>query len=161
MHILFPAIETWKFTQHAPFKAVYPSQCRSVYLMIQRIQRHPFLALFDAPDANTTADLRSESTVPMQALFLLNSPFVQEQAKALAGRLLGQSSDPRQCIRQAFALLWARAPAEEEVERAVAYLEHFRGRLETEGTPPDQAARQAWNSYAHILLAANEFVYVD
>src|SRR5690606_17859232 len=43
----FPPERDWKFTQHNPFKAVYETNRRSVYLMTQRIQRHPFLALFD------------------------------------------------------------------------------------------------------------------
>ena len=44
----------WDFTQHNPFKAVYETNRRSVYLMTQRIQRHPFLALFDGPDTNAS-----------------------------------------------------------------------------------------------------------
>ena len=50
---------TWNFTQHKPFKAVYETDRRSVYLMTQRIQRHPFLALFDGADTNaSTGDAR-------------------------------------------------------------------------------------------------------
>jgi hypothetical protein len=44
--------------------------------MTQRIQRHPFLALFDGPDTNTSTDTRTDSTVPLQALFLMNNPFI-------------------------------------------------------------------------------------
>ena len=52
-----PAEPKWDFTQHKPFKAVYDTNRRSVYLMTQRIQRHPFLALFDGADTNaSTAD---------------------------------------------------------------------------------------------------------
>ena len=65
----FPQIGDWHWTQHQPFKAVYPSAHRSVYLMRQRIQRHPFLVLFDAPDANVSTDVRTTATVPQQALF--------------------------------------------------------------------------------------------
>ena len=46
----FPKPGEWKFTQHNPFKAVYDSQRRSVFLMTQRIQRHPYLAVFDGAD---------------------------------------------------------------------------------------------------------------
>src|SRR5262249_34930358 len=84
----FPSIDQWRWTQHAPFKDVYPSDHRSVYLMTQRLQRHPFLALFDGPDTNTSTDVRTSSTVPLQALFLMNNPFVIEQAEGFARRLL-------------------------------------------------------------------------
>ena len=52
----FPPQPTWDFTQHNPFKAVYETNRRSVYLMTQRIQRHPFLALFDGADPNASTD---------------------------------------------------------------------------------------------------------
>ena len=45
----FPPENSWGFTQHNPFLAVYDTNRRSVYLMTQRIRRHPFLALFDSP----------------------------------------------------------------------------------------------------------------
>lgn|GEM_PF-3289169 len=58
--------------QHNPFRAVYDSKRRSVYLMIQRIQRHPFLAIFDGADPAASTALRLTSTTPLQAFFLLN-----------------------------------------------------------------------------------------
>ena len=76
----FPPIEAWHWTQHDPFKAVYPTRHRSVYLMTQRLVKHPFMAIFDGPDTNASTDLRPRSTVPLQALYLRNNPFVQEQA---------------------------------------------------------------------------------
>ena len=48
--IRFRRRRDWKFTQHNPFKAVYETKRRSVYLMTQRIQRHPYLAIFDGAD---------------------------------------------------------------------------------------------------------------
>ncbi len=73
----FPPIEDWHWTQHDAFKTVYPSNHRSVYLMTQRLVKHPFLALFDGPDTNTSTDVRGRSTVPLQALWFLNNPFVR------------------------------------------------------------------------------------
>ena len=55
----FPPPETWTFTAHHQFKALYPSEHRSVYLMVQRLHPHPYLALFNGPDTSvTTADAR-------------------------------------------------------------------------------------------------------
>jgi hypothetical protein len=72
----FPPPEKWTWTQHAPFKERYDTQFRSVYLMTQRLQRHPLLALFDGPDTNSSTEARRASIVPQQALFALNDPFV-------------------------------------------------------------------------------------
>ncbi|HQZ64855.1 MAG TPA: PSD1 and planctomycete cytochrome C domain-containing protein, partial [Planctomycetaceae bacterium] len=72
----FPSPISWGFSQHGPFNAVYDHNKRSVYLMTQRLKRHPFLALFDGPDTNASTPDRLGTTVPTQALYFLNDPFV-------------------------------------------------------------------------------------
>jgi hypothetical protein len=165
----FPPFEDWNWTQHNPFKAVYESDHRSVYLMTQRIQRHPFLSLFDAPDANTSTDVRSDSTVPLQALYLMNHPFVQTQAARLARRVLAQARPEDSRLRLACELTWSRSPTEPELARFRTFLDQSRhaaaagvARGQPPGTkdPPD-AEQTAWTSYARVLLTANEFFYVD
>jgi hypothetical protein len=156
----FPKIEDWHWTQHNPFKAVYESNHRGVYLMTQRIQRHPFLALFDAPDANTSTDVRTESIVPLQALYLMNNPFVQNQAAALARRLIAATNDVTQRIRLGSALTWSRPPRRQEVDNAVQFLNHYMQELGKMGAA-DKVELEAWTSYARVLLTANEFIYLD
>ena len=73
--------------------AVYDHDKRSVYLMTQRIKRHPFLALFDGADPNATTAERSTTTVPTQALFFLNDPFVHAKAERCAARLLATTAE--------------------------------------------------------------------
>jgi hypothetical protein len=159
----FPPVATWGWTQHHPFKAVYSSNHRSVYLMTQRIQRHPFLALFDGPDTNSTVDARTSATVPLQALFLLNSAFVKAQAEGLARRLLAGPGDagagPR--IALAHELAYARPPSAEESERGEAYVRRLAAELLEAGAPAGEVELEAWTSYARILLAASEFAYID
>jgi hypothetical protein len=157
----FPPMTAWTWTQHAPFKAVYPSQHRTVYLMTQRLQRHPFLALFDGPDTNVTTDTRTRSTVPLQALYLMNNPFVTEQAKALAARLLLDSPELPQRVRQAYELVWGRLPGDAEIEAAQHYLERYGQELARLDVPLQTCELEAWTSLARVLLGANEFVYVD
>jgi hypothetical protein len=157
----FPAIDHWTWTQHQPFKEVYPSRQRSAYLMTQRFQRHPYLGLFDGPDTNTTTEQRTTSTVPQQALFLMNDPFMVEQAHGFARRLLAFSKDPRQRIDRAHQLAWSRPAKPIEVERAVHYLEVYQTELAHLGVSPEQQELEAWTSYARVLLSANEFVYLD
>jgi hypothetical protein len=157
----FPPLDQWRWTQHAPFKDVYPSNHRSVYLMTQRFQRHPFLALFDGPDTNTTTDVRTSSTVPLQALFMMNNAFVAEQAKGFAHRVLTEVTDPRGRVGLAHRLAWSRPPTAEETQKGAAYLGAYGDELRRVGMPSEQAELEAWTSYARILLSANEFVYVD
>ena len=88
----FPSPITWGYTQHAPYSGRVPtSNKRSVYLMTQRIKRHPFLALFDGADPNATTAERATTTVPTQALFFLNDPFVHAKAENCATTLLAAS----------------------------------------------------------------------
>jgi hypothetical protein len=157
----FPPIAQWNWTQHNAFKAVYPSDHRSVYLMTQRLQKHPYLALFDAPDTNTTTDQRTSSTVPLQALFLMNSPFVHEQGRALAGRLIAASSDPTERIVLGHTLAFGRPPTPADSAAALEYVGRYQGELAHAGTPAEQVETEAWSSYARILLTSNEFLYVD
>src|SRR5439155_15801059 len=83
----FPPSTAWDYTQHKPFIAVYEDNRRSVYLMTQRIRRHPFFGIFDGAETNMSTAFRITSTTPLQALWLLNDPFVHEQAKKFAARL--------------------------------------------------------------------------
>jgi hypothetical protein len=157
----FPPMDQWRWTQHAPFRAAYPSNHRSVYLMTQRLQRHPYLALFDGPDANTTTDRRGSSTVPQQALFLMNDLFVKEQAEGVARRLIGSAREPRPRIELAHQLLWSREAASKEVDRGTRYVEAYQKELAKLGVTGEQLEVEAWTSYARVLLCGNEFVYLD
>jgi cytochrome c553 len=157
----FPPIREWHWTQHFPFQAEYPSLHRSVYLMTQRLHRHPFLGLFDGPDTNTTTDARSTSTVPLQALFLMNSDFMRETAGQFARRLCSESSDPSARIARAHELAYARPAGPDEIERGRAYVDDYAREAAKTGLNPQRADSEAWLSYARTILAANEFVYLD
>ena len=157
----FPPIAVWGWTQHHPFKDVYASNHRSVYLMTQRLQRHPFLALFDGPDTNASTGRRPTSTVPLQALYLLNNPFVREQAEGLAARLIASGPDAAKRVALAHEIAWGRPATPEEVSKGVAYVARYKQELAKAGTPADRAEHEAWASFARVLLMANEFVFVD
>ncbi len=150
----FPPMAKWNFTQHNPFKAVYDSNRRSVYLMTQRIQRHPFLALFDGADTNASTATRITSTTPLQALYLMNNPLVHAQAKKFAERLLAERSQDPDRIERAHVLLYGRPPTAEEKKLALDYLK--KAAAESGG---NRAA--AWESLSRALFLSNEFVYVD
>lgn len=152
----FPA-ENTSFTQHTPFKAVYDSKKRSVYLMTQRIQRHPFLALFDGPDANASTAQRASSTVPTQSLYFVNDPFFHARAEAFAKRLLAQPESAR--VATAHRLCFQREPIGAERTHAAEFLAAYRAELDD--LPEHQRDLAAWSAYARTLLASNELLHVD
>ena len=150
----FPPEHTWAFTQHAPFKAVYDHHQRSIYLMVQRTQRHPFLALFDGGDPNASTPVRAQSTVPTQTLYFLNHPFVHEQADVMAARLIAGAPDTAARLDLACRLLFARPAAAADLA-AVADL------LADDAAGAGDAAREAWAGAVRVLFASNEFLFVD
>ncbi|MDX1962140.1 MAG: DUF1553 domain-containing protein [Pirellulales bacterium] len=157
----FPAMATWGFTQHHPFKAVYDSQRRSVYLMTQRIQRHPFLAIFDGADPSASTPLRQTSTTPVQALFLLNDPLVHGQSRLTAQRVLARASDPAARVGYAYELLYCRIATEEEITAALRFFDHAKELLRQRGVAAEELELAVYSAYLRTLLSTNEFVYLD
>jgi len=157
----FPDMATWRFTIHNPFFAVYDSDHRSLYLMQQRNRRHPFLALFDAADPNLSVAQRLPTTTPTQSLYLMNSPFVQQQAEAFARRLLAETGDDTKRVQLAFAMAQGRAPGASELSEARTFLDDYRAKLATLDRPHTNDAELAWSGLARVLLTSNAFLYVD
>ena len=151
----FPPAHEWKYTQHNPFKSVYESNRRSVYLMTQRIQRHPYLAIFDGADPSTSTPARPISTTPLQALYLLNDKLVHDQAGHVAVRLAAEAPTDRARITRAYELLFARPPAGDELAGAEVFLAKARAQIGVEGDA------EAWRAYVRVLFRLNEFVYLD
>jgi hypothetical protein len=157
----FPDVNTWGYTIHAPFHAVYDSPHRSVYLMVQRNRRHPFLALFDAADPNLSTAQRVPTVTPTQALYLMNSPFVREQSEALARRLLAAVGDEAARIVAAYELCHGVQPDAEERREAATFLAAYRRKLAERGAKSDAQEAGAWSALGRVLLTSNAFLYVD
>jgi hypothetical protein len=147
----FAPMPSWDYTQHKPFIAVYDSNLRSVYLMTQRIRRHPYFGTFDGAETNMSTSFRITSTTPLQALFMLNDPLVHDSARAFAARLAKERKDDASRIERAYALTLGRPPSSEEAAASLEFVTSTRAQL-------DEA--QAWESFARILFRLNEFVYV-
>jgi len=142
----FPAMPGWDFTQHKPFIAVYDNTQRSVYLMTQRIRRHPFFGTFDGAETNMSTSTRITSTTPLQALYMLNDSFVHDEAKAFAARLKKEAKDDAGRVDRAFTLALGRTPTADERAAILAYI--------GDGSP------DAWESVGRTLFRLNEFLYV-
>lgn len=120
---------------------------RSIYLTVSRTRLDPSMMLFDFPDANTSADERTVTAGPLQALYWLNSEFVAAQAKALDERLRTEAGDsPRERIRLAYELLYARPPDSAELGVGEKFVSQSEG---------------AWERYLQALLSAAEFWSVN
>ena len=94
---------------------------RAIYGMIDRYNLEPVYRTFDFPNPDTSSPRRVGTIVPQQALYLLNSPFVVEQAKGLASRPELVAGKPDERVKHLYQRLFGRAPALREVELAVRY----------------------------------------
>jgi Protein of unknown function (DUF1553) len=117
---------------------------RMVYQFKPRSQQDPTFGAFDCPDAALVAPRRFSSTTALQALNMLNSPFVLQQASLFASRLQQEAgADPAQQADRGFALAFGRSPSASERSAAVIL-------IRTHGTP----------AFCRALYNANEFVFV-
>jgi hypothetical protein len=132
---------------------------RTIYLMTIRSDRATFRSLFDAADSTAIVDKRNVSTVAPQALFMLNNPFVQQQAQRLAQRALNASPDEAPRVESLYRWLFGRTATPEEQAIAHSLLEQWlRPRPDV---PADQLDPRAWREYCQVLLCSNELVFVD
>jgi Protein of unknown function (DUF1553) len=131
---------------------------RSLYLFRKRNVRLPLLEAFDQPDTLNSCPDRASSTFAPQALILLNGPFLQEQSRALAARLLRESSDPAELVRRAYLLALARPARPGELTLAQQFLAE-QARLLRRGSPRDAHAL-AVTDFCLALLNRNDFLYI-
>jgi len=121
---------------------------RTLYGTVKRRELHDMLRLFDFPDPTTHSALRIATTTPLQQLFTLNSPFMQQQADALVRRLKSDAMSDEARIRRAYLLLYGRVATDGQVHVGLDFV----------GANADEAT---WRQYAQVLLGSNEFLFLD
>jgi hypothetical protein len=121
---------------------------RSIYGAINRMDLPPLLSTFDFPSPATLSPKRDTTTVPPQALFLMNHPFVLEAARRVAARPEIAPAEVTGKIERLHALLFGRPPNPGELKAAHDFL----------GSSP---SGQRLAMYVHGLLLLNEFAFVD
>jgi len=146
---LFDARSKWPVTKDAT-----QHTRRSVYLLVRRTFALPMFATFDAPDVMVSCPRRFQTTAPTQALTLFNSPFVRQQARAMAKRLIDEcGDDDRKTIERAWMLCFSRPATGPEVEKSSQFLGEQASRLtDREG---------AVSGLCLAMMNASEFVFVD
>jgi hypothetical protein len=133
---------------------------RSLYLNVRRNFPTPILVAFDMPPPLATAGRRDVSNVPAQALILMNDPFVAQQARRWAARVLDiEGLDASGRVRRMYREAYARPPSEAELKTAVRFLESHAGEL---GVPRDLWGddERVWADFAHVLFNVKEFIFL-
>jgi hypothetical protein len=128
---------------------------RTVYLPLRRSNLPSLLNLFDFGDATTVNGKRALTNVAPQALFMMNSEFVLERAKNLASGVLKQTQlSDRQRVDELYLQVLDRRPAAEEADKAFTFMTRYQEQFHT-------SPEAAWQSFCHVLLTSNEFLYLE
>ncbi len=117
---------------------------RSVYRFVFRTLPDPFMETLDCPDASQLAARRTESVTALQALAMMNNPFVIRQSEHLAARLERERPNLPQQIERLYELTLHRIPN----EREQAALSHY-------------ATQHGLANACRILLNSNELMFID
>jgi cytochrome c553 len=120
---------------------------RSIYLPLRRSNLPTLYMLFDFGDATSPEGHRNPTTVATQALFVMNSPLVQREAKALSDRILKQNKKDSARIDEAYLAILDRHADPTEIDKALSYINTL-------------GEAKGWQSFCHALMASNEFIYV-
>ena len=108
-----------------------------------RQEKDGVFGAFDCPDASMVVPQRSRSTTPLQALNLLNSPFIMQQAEFFAERLQQEAEQPHDQIVRAWRLCFQRTPTTAEVNESAAFIQ-----------------QEGLVQFARAMLNTNEFVFI-
>jgi len=137
---------------------------RSMYLVARRRYNLSMLGVFDHPVMSTNAKERGASAVVLQSLMMMNDKEVLAQAGYFADRVLstaGAGATDGKLLDTAFRLALGRAPDDDEVQTLSGLLERERDRFHHAAVPDGKAARESLASVCHVLLNANESLYVE
>ena len=134
---------------------------RSVYSYWKRGLKHPMLEVFDQPNPNVTCERRNTTTVPTQALTLLNNEFVLLHARHFAERVIEDVGTDREAqVRRAYQIALARNPGSSELARNIAFLDQQA--TYHAGRDSEQSTNQAaLTDLCDVILNLNEFVYIN
>lgn len=175
----FPPQSEWNWEEQNPFApklATYENNRRTVYMMVQRSVKHPYMTLFDGADANASIGQRTSSLTPLQALYFMNSAFPQQCAEHLAELLEenkvntlilkdvslreGKQREANQ-LKEAFLIVYGRPPAKTEQERSMQFLEQVSAKYISRGDDLSKARRKALSQLALAMFSSNEFIFVE
>ena len=139
----------WEMTEPGP-----ENWRRSVYAYAKRGLRYPMFEVFDQPNMNVTCERRTTTTVPTQALTLLNNDFALRQARSFARRVAGVAATNAERVSQAYRISLSREPTDAEMAANLEFLER-----QAKYHKGDSLA--ALTDLCDVILNLNEFLYVS
>ena len=142
-------------------KTRYDSHRRSIYLPVIRNNVFDFFQAFDFVEPHVSNGKRASTVIASQALYLMNNPFVTEQAKAFAASLSKPEGNDADRVKAAYLRALARPATDEDVSRAVSFVQRFDAALSTKETDAATRRAKAWAAWCQVLFASSEFVYVN
>ena len=143
--------EGWHFDPNNPGAG----DRRSVYVFVKRSLHVPILVTHDQADSESPCPVRYTTTVPTQALGMLNGEFMQEQADKFAERLRKESpNDLQGQVKRAIRITTGRTPSNAEVQADVTFINEMRTKFKLDD-------KRALQRYALMILNTNEFIYLD
>ena len=134
---------------------------RSIYSYWKRGLRYPLFDVFDLPNLNVSCERRTTTTVPTQALTLLNSHFILQQAEFFAKWVLEKAGQDRGGqVKTAYRIALNREPRPAELERNVAFLRR-QYQYHTQEDPAASAQLKAVTDLCRVILNLSEFIYIS
>ncbi len=127
---------------------------RSIYIQVRRNFLTPMLLAFDYPLPISSIGARGSSTVPSQALLLMNNEFVALEARRWAKRAIADATDPQTRIRAMYEAAFSRPPDARETEEIIEFVA-LQSKLYSEASEEN-----AWADVAHVLFNSPEFLYL-
>ena len=128
---------------------------RSVYVKVMRSMQMPLLINHDMADTDSTCPVRFNTTVPTQALNMLNGKFMNDSAKSFANRLRTEAGkELNKQVEHALKLVFSRNPQKEEINAGVEMMKNMKNKFSL-------SEEEALNRFALLALNLNEFVYLD
>ena len=138
------------------------SNRRTVYGVIDRNDLLALFRIFDFANPDITTAQRDATTVPQQALFFLNSPFVMEQACKMVNRPPFQRlDDETKRVRYLYQLVYQRDPSADEIQRGLRFLQAKPASADLKEQTHAQQPLTPWERYGQVLLMSNELMFVD
>ena len=136
---------------------------RSLYVLARRNYHLSLLTTFDQPFVTANCTFRQSAAVVTQSLTMLNDEFVLEQARFFANRVAQESNNsaPEVRVATAYRIAFGRNPMEKETTWSVDLLRRHNARFSQTNMPPDEADKRALVQFCHMLLNANEFLYIQ
>tara|TARA_R110002095_G_scaffold216429_1_gene213718 strand:+ start:100849 stop:104139 length:3291 start_codon:yes stop_codon:yes gene_type:complete len=141
---------------------VYQTNRRSVYLPIVRSALYEVLQAFDFADPSVLSGDRTHTTVAPQALFMMNSEFVMQNTMDLANQIMHETHlDNPARVNRIYEKIFSRPATVMETSRALNYVGQYRQKLNSLEMSDEEKEQRTWQSLCRVLIASNEFLFVD